>query len=219
MGKEIDLLAKYPKAKRNLADRANTKTDKERVVARKFGKDFFDGDRKFGYGGYNYHPKFWSEVVNTFADHWKLDGNNSLLDVGCGKGFMIYDFYKLIDNIKLYGIDISKYAIENCHQEIKSLVKVGNAKKLEFRDNEFDYIISINTIHNLDKEDCIKAIKEISRVSKKGSFITVDAYRNEDEKKRMYDWNLTAKTIMSVNEWKELFDKVDYKGDYYWFIP
>ena len=139
--------------------------------------------------------------------------------MGCGKGFMIYDFYKLIDNIKLYGIDISKYAIANCHQEIKSLVKVGNAKKLEFRDNEFDYIISINTIHNLDKEDCIKAIKEISRVSKKGSFITVDAYRNEDEKKRMYDWNLTAKTIMSVNEWKELFDKVDYKGDYYWFIP
>ena len=188
-------------------------------IAKQYDKDYWDGDRRYGYGGYIYMPGRWKMVAEELIKNYNLTNESSVLDVGCGKGFMIYDFYKLIDNIKLYGIDISKYAIENCHQEIKSLVKVGNAKKLEFRDNEFDYIISINTIHNLDKEDCIKAIKEISRVSKKGSFITVDAYRNEDEKKRMYDWNLTAKTIMSVNEWKELFDKVDYKGDYYWFIP
>ena len=219
MGQEIDLLAKYPKSKRNLDERANSKTEEERKIARLFDKDFFDGDRKYGYGGYHYHERFWTETVKTFRDHWNLDNNSSLLDVGCGKGFMLYDLSKLIKEINIKGVDISEYAIKNCKSEVESHLSVGDAKKLNFQDNEFDYTISINTIHNLDLENCKKAIKEISRVSKKGSFITVDAYRNEDEKKRMYDWNLTAKTIMSVNEWKNLFEEMDYKGDYYWFIP
>ena len=119
----------------------------------------------------------------------------------------------------LFDLDKLNNAINNCKKEVKNYLSVGYAKRLNFEDNEFDYIISINTVHNLDLQDCKKAIKEISRVSKKGSFITVDAYRNEDEKKRMYDWNLTAKTIMSVNEWKNLFKEIDYKGDYFWFIP
>ncbi len=219
MGKEIDLLIKYPKSKRNLNERAKSKTAEERKIARLFDKDFFDGERKYGYGGYNYHERFWTETVKTFRDHWNLDSKSSLLDVGCGKGFMLYDLCKLIKGISVKGIDISNYAINNCKKEVKNYLSVGDAKRLNFEDNEFDYIISINTVHNLDLQDCKKAIKEISRVSKKGSFITVDAYRNEDEKKRMYDWNLTAKTIMSVNEWKNLFKEIDYKGDYFWFIP
>lgn len=219
MGQEIDLLAKYPKSKRNLDERANSKTEEEKKIARLFNKDFFDGDRKYGYGGYNYHERFWTETVKTFRDYWDLDNQSSLLDVGCGKGFMLYDLYKLIKGINIKGIDISEYAINNCKSEVKSYLSVGDAKQLNFQDNEFDYAISINTVHNLDLEDCKKAIKEISRVSKKGSFITVDAYRNDDEKKRMFDWNLTAKTIMSVNEWKSLFKEIDYEGDYYWFIP
>ena len=103
--------------------------------------------------------------------------------------------------------------------EVKEKLEVGNAKKWDFEDNSFDLVISINTIHNLELDECRKAIKEISRVSNKGSFITVDAYRNSEEKKRMYDWNLTAKTILSVEEWKKLFKELKYNGDYYWFIP
>ncbi len=219
MGKEIDLLNKYPKANRNFEERANSKTLEERSIARLFGKEFFDGNRRHGYGGYNYHPKYWSEVVPDFKRHWQLNSKSSLLDVGCGKGFMLYDFKRLVKGISVKGIDISSYAIENCHNEMGEFLQVGNANNLEFKNNEFDYIISINTIHNLELDECRKAIKEISRVSNKGSFITVDAYRNSEEKKRMYDWNLTAKTILSVDEWKKLFKELKYNGDYYWFIP
>lgn len=219
MGKEIDLLAKYPKPKRNLEERAALKTPEERATARLFGKEFFDGDRKHGYGGYYYNPKYWSNVVPEFKKYWQLSEQSSLLDVGCGKGFMLYDFIRLIPGILVKGVDISDYAIKNCHEEMKNFLQVGNAKKLEFKDNAYDYVISINTIHNLELEECKIAIKEISRVAFKGSFITVDAYRDQKEKKRMYDWNLTAKTILSVDEWKKLFKELDYNGDYYWFIP
>jgi len=219
MGKEIDLLIKYPKSKRNLDQRANQKSQEDIAIARKFGKDFFDGDRKHGYGGFNYNPKFWQPVIPTFQKHWNLSSKNSVLDVGCGKGFMLFDFYKMIPGIKLAGVDISEYAINNSITEIKNFLKIENAKKLSFASNSFDVVISINTVHNLAKDECALALQEISRISRKYSFITVDAYRNAEEKKRMLEWNLTAKTIMSVDDWTLFFKKINYKGDYYWFIP
>ncbi len=219
MGQEIDLLINYPKAKRNLEQRAASKTEADRVVARKFGQEFFDGDRNHGYGGFNYFPKFWQPVVPTFQKHWKLDQNSSILDVGCAKGFMMYDFSQLIPGIRVEGIDISEYAIAHAIDDMKPYVQVANAFDLPFPDKSFDFVISINTIHNLERQECGQALMEIERVSRKGSFITVDAYRNAEERERMYAWNLTAKTIMSVEEWIKFFKEVGYTGDYYWFIP
>lgn len=220
MGIEVDLLKNYPKSKRNLDERSQKKSEKDREIARKFGKDFFDGERRYGYGGFNYNEKFWTKVIPDFVNYWKMEDNCSLLDIGCAKGFMLFDFKKYLSNIKVKGIDISDYAINNAHPDIKNELFVYDINnKLPFGDNSFDYVISINTVHNLELESCIKAIKEIERVSNKGSFITVDAYRNDLEKKRMFDWNLTAKTIMSVAEWKKIFKEIEYKGDYYWFIP
>ncbi|MDB2710201.1 class I SAM-dependent methyltransferase [Candidatus Pelagibacter bacterium] len=219
MKKEIDLLSKYPKPKRDIEKRGQKKTSKDRNIARKFGKDFFDGKRSQGYGGFSYHPRFWRNVVLDFKKHWNLKENNSVLDVGCAKGFMLYDFKNLIPKLNIEGIDISKYAIDNSKQEIKYSLKVADAKELPYDDNSFDYVISINTIHNLDLTDCKKALKEIQRVSKKDSFITVDAYSNIDEKNKMFEWNLTAKTILSIDEWKNVFNETGYTGDYFWFIP
>lgn len=219
MGKEIDLMINYPKAKRNVEERGASKSEEDRALARKFGKDFFDGDRKNGYGGFNYMPRFWQPVIPTFQEYWNLTSNSSLLDVGCAKGFMLYDLTLLISNITVSGIDISEYAIENAVEEIKPFVSVANATCLPYEDNSFDVVISINTVHNLEREDCAKALQEIERVSRGKSFITVDAYRNEEEKRRMFDWNLTAKTIMSVEEWEIFFNEIGYTGDYYWFIP
>lgn len=219
MNREINLLRKYPKPKRDIKTRLNKKTPKDRKIARKFGKRFFDGKRSQGYGGFTYNPKFWSKVVIDFKKHWKLTKNSSVLDVGCAKGFMLYDLKKAVPGINVHGVDISKYAIKNSIPKIRKNLKVANATKLPYPDNSFDVVISINTIHNLNKKDCSKALKEISRVSKKYSFITVDAFRNNKEKERMYAWNLTAKTIMSVKDWKKFFKIHKYHGEYFWFIP
>tara|TARA_Y200000002_G_scaffold353956_1_gene333842 strand:+ start:840 stop:1499 length:660 start_codon:yes stop_codon:yes gene_type:complete len=219
MGKEIDLLINYPKPKRDVSGRAESKSEDDRALARKFGKEFFDGDRSHGYGGFSYNPRFWEPVVPTFQSHWDIVPGNSLLDIGCAKGFMMYDFHRLIPGIKVEGIDISDYAIQYGMEDMKPFMKVASADDLPFEDNSFDYAISITTLHNFDDHNLIKALKEIERVSKKGSFITVDAYRNDEEKERMHAWNLTAKTILHVDEWKLLFEEAGYTGDYYWFMP
>ncbi len=219
MGKEIDLLVNYPKPNRDVTGRAQSKSEDDRILARKFGKEFFDGDRSHGYGGFTYNPRFWEPVVPTFQSHWDVVPGNSLLDIGCAKGFMMYDFHRLIPGIKVEGIDISEYAIENGMEDMKPFMKVASADDLPYEDNSFDYAISITTLHNFDDDNLIKALKEIERVSKKGSFITVDAYKNDEEKERMYAWNLTAKTILHVDEWKLLFEEAGYTGDYYWFMP
>ncbi len=139
--------------------------------------------------------------------------------MGSAKGFMLYDFLNLIPGLTVAGIDVSKYAHNHSLSEVKSYLQIGNAKKLPFPDNSFDLVISINTIHNLNLQDCKKALKEIQRVSKGNAFITVDAYRTPAQKKRLEDWNLTALTYMHIDKWKKLFTDVGYTGDYFWFIP
>ena len=219
MGQEIDLFENYPRTKRNVEERGATKTEDVRRVARQFGKEFFDGYRQYGYGGFKYFSRFWQPVIPTFQKHFGLTSRSSLLDVGCAKGFMLHDLVELIPDITVRGVDVSDYAITHAMDDIKSKVQVADARELPFADNSFDVVIAINTIHNLDRDDCAQALREIERVSRKGSFITVDAYRNEDEKERMFAWNLTAKTIMSVDEWVAFFEEVGYTGDYFWFIP
>ncbi len=216
---EINLLKNYPQTKRNLDQRIEEKTEDVRLIAREFGKDFFDGDRKYGYGGYFYNSRFWQPVVSDFKMYYSLSSSSRILDVGCGKGFMLYDFMQLMPGIKIRGVDVSEYAIDNAKQEVKPFLEICDASSLPFEDSSFDLVISINTVHNLERQKCSKAIQEIQRVSKKDCFITVDAYQNEEEKKKMDAWNLTALTYMSVDEWKEFFEEAGYQGDYFWFIP
>lgn len=219
MGQEIDLLVNYPRAKRNVEARGSEKTEEDRAIARQFGKEFFDGDRRNGYGGFNYMPRFWQPVIPTLQQHFNLNQNSSLLDVGCAKGFMLHDLVQAIPGITVQGVDVSEYAIEHAIEDMKPFVKVADARSLPFEDNSFDIVISINTIHNLERNECGQSLREIERVSRRGSFITVDAYRTEEERVRMEAWNLTAKTIMSVEEWESFFAEVGYTGDYFWFIP
>lgn len=219
MGKEIDLLVNYPRTARNVKERGASKTEEDRAIARQFGKDFFDGDRRHGYGGFSYNPRFWTPVIPTLQQHFGLTGSSSVLDVGCAKGFMLHDLTLAIPGITAKGVDVSAYAIENAIEPVRPHVQVADVRELPFADDSFDIVISVNTVHNLDREDCGRALQEIERVAKRGSFITVDAYRNDEEKEAMFAWNLTAKTIMSVEEWQAFFAEVGYTGDYYWFVP
>lgn len=219
MGREIDLLMHYPRTKRDVKVRGAEKTAEDRMIARRFGKEFFDGDRRHGYGGFNYEPRFWQPVIPDLQAHFGLNCQSSVLDVGCAKGFMLFDMMTLIPGIKVRGIDISDYAIANAKHEVRDLVTVADARRLPFPDNAFDVVISINTVHNLDRDECAQALREIERVARLGSFVTVDAYRTDEEKARMLAWNLTALTILSVDEWIAFFKEIGFSGDYFWFIP
>lgn len=219
LGQEIDILKNYPKSNRDLKERLESKSEESRALARKFGFDYFDGDRSHGYGGFNYSPRFWQPVIPTIVSEYRIRPGSKVLDVGCAKGFFLYDLSLAISGVEIAGIDISEYAIRNSKIEVRPFLQIGNATKLPFQDDYFDFVMSINTIHNLDRKDCALALQEIERVSKGKSFVTVDAYRDAAEKERMEAWNLTALTIMSVNEWKDFFTEVGYTGDFYWFIP
>lgn len=219
MGQEIDLLKNYPKTKRNVKERGETKTEEDRRIAREFGREFFDGERCHGYGGFSYHSRFWQPVIPDFQSFYNLSSASKILDVGCAKGFMLYDFMELIPGVEANGIDISPYAIAHAKEETQPFVQVADARSLPFEEGTFDLVISINTLHNLEVPELAVALSEVQRVSRGRSFITVDAYRNQEEKELMESWNLTAKTMMHVEEWKVFFDSVGYTGDYFWFIP
>lgn len=215
---EVNLMQYYPRSKRPIESRGQMVTDEDRAIARQFGKDYFDGSRMHGYGGYYYHPRFWTDTVRLFRDYYHLPENASVLDVGCGKGFMLYDIRQLMPKAEIAGIDISNYAYENTIDNVKPFVKIGNAKELPYQDRSFDLVTAINTVHNLPLDECKQAIREIQRVSRLHSFLVVDAWRTEEEREKLNKWVVTCRTAMHVNEWKKLFMEIGYTGDYYWFI-
>jgi len=215
---EMNLMDRYPRSKRPIEERSRIITEEHRAVARKFGKEFFDGDRLTGYGGYGYHPRFWEATVARFRDHYRLPSDASILDVGCAKGFMLFDFLRLMPAARLAGIDLSRYAIQNAREEVKPRLQVASADRLPYPDRSFDLVIAINTVHNLPLDPCKRAIREIQRVSRRHAFLVVDAWHDEEEHGRLLSWNLTGVTFMHVHDWKALFRETGYTGDYYWFI-
>lgn len=219
MGLETDLLVNYPRTIRDVESRAAATTDADRAIARRFGEEFFDGDRRHGYGGFAYSPRFWQPVVPALQRHFGLTSSSSVLDVGCAKGFLMHDLAQLIPGIAVKGIDVSEYAIANAIEDMRPHVQVADARRLPFPDKSFDVAISINTIHNLERDECGLALREIERVSRGRSYVTVDAFRTNAERARMLAWNLTARTVMHADDWKAFFLEVGYTGDYYWFIP
>ncbi len=183
-------------------------------VARKFEKEFWDGDRKYGYGGYKYIEGRWEKVVKALIKDYDLTNNSKILDVGCGKGYLLFDLKKELKEIEIHGYDISEYAIKNCHHEIKENLFVHDAsKKLKFPDNYFDLVISLGTLHNLEIQDLKNSIQEIQRLGKK-KYIMVESYRNEEELFNLQCWALTCKAFYSYDEWLWLYKNFGYTGDF-----
>ena len=212
---KINLLKSLPKIKRNIKQRQTKKTDKIIKKAREFGKLYFDGPREYGYGGYKYDGR-WKTVAEEIVKFYKLRKGSKILDIGCAKGFLVKDFCDI--GMNAYGLDISEYAIKNSPKDIKSKLIVGTANELPFLDSSFDLVISINTLHNLNRNDCKKALEEINRVTKKNSYIQVDSYNTLKQKKLFEDWVLTAIFHSYPKDWIKLFKESCYKGDYYWTI-
>ncbi len=211
----IDFLSVIHKStKRDYLGRVNEYPKAEAIKkAKLYDHDYWDGDRKFGYGGYRYDGR-WRKVADSIAAHYNLKAGDRILDVGSGKGFLLYDLTQAVPGIEVKGIDISKYAIQNSKEEVRSFLDEGNAISLPYRDKSFDLVISINALHNLYCYDVVKALKEIERVGKKNKYVVVESYRNEEEKVNLMYWVLTGECFFSPDEWKWLYDLAGYKGDH-----
>lgn len=182
-------------------------------VARQYGRDFWDGDRKYGYGGYKYDGR-WKVTACLLIEKYGLLDNAKILDVGCGKGFLLYEFQRLLPNSTLIGIDSSVYALENAKNEIKPyLIKMGAQEKYPFKDKEFDLVFSNTTLHNLYLYDLKTAVQEIERVGK-NKFICVESYRNTQELFNLQCWALTCEIFLTPQEWVWLYREFGYTGDY-----
>ena len=193
--------AEYPKAK-------------AATLAKQWGHDYWDGDRRICYGGYKYMEGRLEKVARALAEHYGLKAGDKILDVGCGKGFLLYDFTKVIPGLELHGIDISEYAVSHAKEEIRDKIQVGNATSLPYPDHYFDLVISITTLHNLHNYDLDKALREIERVGKKNKYICVESYRNETEKANLLYWQVTCEAFCTPEEWNWWFKHTGYSGDH-----
>ena len=215
---EVDFMSSlHKKTNRDYLARVNDKEYpkyKAAELAKKFDFDYWDGDRRINYGGYKYIEGRWEKVAREMIKNYNLKPNAKILDIGCGKGFLLFDFKKLLPNADLYGIDISSYAIENSKEEIKDRLVVGDATKLPWPDNNFDLVYSIMSLHCLHSFDLIKALREMQRVGRDHKYLCVESYRNEKEKANLLYWQVTCEAFNTPKEWKWWFDLSGYNGDY-----
>ena len=183
-------------------------------LAKQWGYDYWDGDRRINYGGYRYLPGRWEPVARAIVQHYGLKAGDRILDVGCGKGFQLYEFTRVVPGIEVYGLDISAYAIEQAKPEVKERLRVGNANSLPWPDKHFDFVMSINTLHNLHCYDLDRALREIERVGRKHKYICVESYRNEVEKANLLYWQVTCEAFNTPEEWEWWFKQTGYTGDH-----
>lgn len=211
----IDFLSTvHKKTKRDYLGRVNEiPKGTAAALAKKFDVDYWDGDRKTGYGGYRYDGR-WRAVAEAIAAHYQVKPGDRILDVGCGKGFLLYDLQQVVPGVEVAGIDISDYALRTAKPEVQPFLRQGDAAHLPFENGSFDLIISITTLHNLYCSDLYSALQEVERVGRKHKYLCVESYRNEDEKANLLYWQLTCEMFCTPEEWDWWFKLTGYSGDH-----
>jgi protein-L-isoaspartate(D-aspartate) O-methyltransferase len=215
----VDFIMKLHKSsKRDYVERVVSYDKAECAeVAIQYGKDYWDGERQYGYGGYSYDGR-WRPVAEAMAKHYGIKPGDKILDVGCGKGYLLYEFTQALPGVEVAGLDISEYAIEDAKEEVKPFLTVGNATSLPYEDGYFDYIISITTLHNLYNYELRQALQEIERVGKKNKHVIIESYRNEQEKANLLYWQLTCRAFYTPEEWEWFMTESGYTGDYSYIV-
>ena len=181
-------------------------------LAKRFDRDYWDGDRKTGYGGMRYDGR-WRVVAEALARHYRLTPGQHVLDVGCGKGFLLYELTQVVPGLLVTGLDISDYAVAHAKDEVKPFLQVGHARELPFAAGAFDLVISINTLHNLYCHELDKALREMQRVARH-QYLCVESYRDEVEKVNLLYWQLTCEMFCTPDEWQWWFKHTGYTGDH-----
>jgi ubiquinone/menaquinone biosynthesis C-methylase UbiE len=214
---QLDLLRALPKAKRNIQKRAEAKDPAVVAAAKEYGEMYWDGPREYGYGGYRYDGR-WRPVARDIIAQYGLKPGMRVLDVGCGKGFLVKDLMLECPGLEAFGLDVSHYALMHCPPEVVGRLQFGSAESLPFPDASFDCVISLNTIHNLPRPQAVTAMREIQRLSGGRAFVQVDSYLTPTQKEIFESWVLTAEFHDYPDGWLKVFEEAGYTGDYDWTI-
>ncbi len=211
----IDFLSDvHTSTKRDYLARVNEMPKAEASArARQWGYDYWDGDRRTGYGGYTYDGR-WQPVARALAEHYQLRAGDRVLDVGCGKGFLLFDLLQQVPGLEVAGIDISAYAIEHSHEGVRERLIQGSAAELPCESDSFDLVISLNVLHNLYTYELERALRELERVGRREKYVVVESYRTESEKMNLLYWQLTCEQFCTPEEWQWWFDRCGYTGDH-----
>ena len=215
MGELVNYVSSlHTSTSRSYIERMNDNKIDCMIKAKKYGQDYWDGDRRYGYGGYKYLAGRWKPVAEVLIKKYNLTNESSVLDVGCGKAFLLYEMKLLLPKLKISGFDSSKYGIENAKEEIKENLFFHKAQEIyPVKDNEFDLVMSLNTFHNLKIFELQVALKEIQRVGKNG-YICLESFRNEKELFNLECWALTCQSFFSPEEWIWIYKHFGYSGDF-----
>ena len=183
------------------------------VKAREYEFDYWDGDRRFGYGGYRYDGR-WKVVAECLIDIYGLVAGAKVLDVGCGKAHLLYELKQLIPDLEICGFDISRHGVGDAPESIRdSLFQYRAQDAFPFGDDYFDLVISLGCLHNLRLFELQTALGEIERVGR-SKYVMVESYRNEQEFFNLECWSLTANSFFDQAEWIWLYNHFGYTGDY-----
>jgi len=204
----------HKKTSRNYLERINNNKVECMVVSKKYDYDYWDGNRKYGYGGYKYIKGYHSILAKKLIKDYSLNEKSKILDIGCGKGYLLFEIKKILKKAQIYGIDNSRYAKNNTKAEIKKNIKIFDINnKLDFTNKFFDLVISINTLHNLKLKSLYQCLQEIERIGK-SKFVCLESYKNEEEQFNLQCRALTAETLLDSESWKWIFNITGYTGDY-----
>ena len=183
-------------------------------IAKQYDKNYWDGERRYGYGGYSYMPGRWKPVAEALIQKYNLINDSSVLDVGCGKAFLLYEMKLLLPGLRVVGFDISKHGLADAKEGIRNSLFIHRAQdSYPFKDGEFDLVISLGCFHNLRIFELEKALTETERVGKQG-YIMLESYRNELEHFNLQCWALTCESFFDHEEWPWIYEHFGYKGDY-----
>lgn len=211
--REFDALKDYPEPKEPRLVHPTLRTIHNRIIASSRDREFYDGDRNNGYGGLRYDGR-WSPIARNMIEEYSLNSRSSVLQIGSDKGFLLHEFLEACPDIRVAGVEISDYAISSTMPSVKPFVQKGSFADLSFSDGEFDFVIAIGPVYSLNLPDAIKCLKEIQRVGKGRSFITLGAYETEQDFRLFRYWTLLGCTILSKKDWVEVLNHVGYTGDY-----
>jgi len=215
MGKLVDYVTQlHQSTSRNYIDRMMDDKVHCMKKAKEYEADYWDGDRRFGYGGYKYLAGRWKPVAQALIKNYNLSNESSVLDIGCGKGYLLYEMKLLLPNLRISGFDISNHGNATAKQEVKEQLFFHRAQDpFPFQKNEFDLAISLGCLHNLRIFELEIALKEMERVASNG-YLMLESYRNEQEQFNLQCWALTCESFFDTKEWVWLYENFGYKGDY-----